>query len=140
MLPLIHTTLFCVKWMVFSFTDTALRHGFSYFERIGGMRFIERHTYELTHTLVTAMVQLTHNNRKVDTDTTEVSLCTIYGRHFESTVSSKTQGTPLILPFLLLHFGIYPQSLIFPRACDNVFSALGGWLPDRLLGSRKTRC
>lgn len=80
------------------FVDSALRHGFTYFDRLGGMQFIERHTFELTQSLVTAMTQLVHQGNITGTEQQPqeevegIPLCTIYGRHFDAAVSSKTQG------------------------------------------------
>lgn len=53
------------------------------------MQAIEQRTFALTRHLLVAMAKLRHQSRG---DAEEVPLCTIYGRHFEEGVSSKTQG------------------------------------------------
>ncbi len=68
----------------------ALRHGFAFLKRIGGMRAVEVHLFVLTRYLVTRMTALSH--KTMGLGETGRALCTIYGRHAEETVDASMQG------------------------------------------------
>jgi molybdenum cofactor sulfurtransferase len=52
---------------------TALKHGFDYVNRVGGMKVIQQYTCGLSHYLVNKMMELKHK--------TGILLCNIYGKH-----------------------------------------------------------
>jgi len=76
------------------FRLSALSACFEYLQAsLGGISVVEDYTFQLTRYLVQRMVCLVHccpDDRSADGSM--MSLCTIYGRHLEAAVSSRTQG------------------------------------------------
>lgn len=72
---------------------SALKHGFDYISRVGGMKIIQQYTCGLTHYLVNKMIKLKHK--------TGILLCNTYGRHLENSVNNNLDIQGAVITFNL---------------------------------------